>query len=342
MDPWFDVDKRWSGDVPESGKNAYGCIKRLFILKKRNRNLKTLLSIGGWSASNDGKFSAATATKEGRKAFAKSAVKLATDWGMDGLDIDWESPSNPEQAEHLVLLLRECRSALDAYAAEQGQSYHYLLTAATPAGPQNYRKMNLTGMDTYLDIWNIMSYDFAGSWDSTTGHQANLFADLDNPLSTKASANQSVRDYIAAGVSPRKINLGVPLYGRSFTETRGLGAPYKGTSGKEGTWSYRDLPRPGAKNEYSEKLVASWSYSEDSGELVSYDTVQSIKGKARYILDQHLGGAFFWEASGDKSGSDSLVGTMAASLGSLDETENMLKYPDSQYDNIRNCMPGVE
>ncbi|KAF4510714.1 hypothetical protein G6O67_002586 [Ophiocordyceps sinensis] len=335
-----DVQNRWSSDTKEPGTNAYGCVKRLFILKKQNRNLKTLLSVGGDLASKQGKFSMA-ATEKGRKVFAKSAVKLATDWGMDGLDIDWESPQSPDEAKNHVLLLQECREALDAYAAAQGQHYHYLLTAATPAGEQNYGQMDLAGMDEYLDYWNLMTYDFAGGWDSTTGHQANIFMDRDNPASTKASTDQSIHGYIAAGVPARKINLGLPLYGRAFAKTRGLGASYTGVGGhpsREGTWFYRELPRPNAKVEYSEKLVASWSYGEDQ-ELVTYDTVRSTREKARYILDQHLGGAFFWQAAGDRSGDDSLVGTMAASLGRLDDTENMLQYPDSPYDNIKHCMP---
>lgn len=56
-----------------------------------------------------------------------------------------------------------------------------------------------------------------------------------------------------------------------------------------------------------------------------------------------LGGAVFWEASGDRKGDQSLVGTVARGVGLdvLDKSTNLLAYPVSQYDNIRNGMPGV-
>jgi chitinase len=46
----------------------------------------------------------------------------------------------------------------------------------------------------------------------------------------------------------------------------------------------------------------------------------------------------FWEASADRQGSDSLIGTSISALGGLDSTDNLLDFPDSKYDNIKNQM----
>ncbi|KAG8725644.1 hypothetical protein FRC11_001784, partial [Ceratobasidium sp. 423] len=43
----------------------------------------------------------------------------------------------------------------------------------------------------------------------------------------------------------------------------------------------------------------------------------------------------FWELSADKNGTDSLVWTAAKNMGKLDNTQNHLNYPGSQFDNVK-------
>ena len=48
----------------------------------------------------------------------------------------------------------------------------------------------------------------------------------------------------------------------------------------------------------------------------------------------------YWEVSGDKTGSDSLITTIRDSFGSLEQSDNCLSFPASQYANMVAGMPG--
>jgi len=285
-------------------------------------------------------------TTSGRATFASSSVALLADLGFDGLDIDWEYPAHIAQARDMVLLLAAVRSALDAYASNNALDYHFLLTVASPAGPSNYDTMHLAMMDRYLDHWNLMAYDYAGSYSDVSGHQANLIPNKQNPAATPFSTSRAVADYISAGISPSKILLGMPIYGRAFTGTSGPGQPYSGIgdgSWEAGIWDFRDLPRPGAVEKYDGSAGASYSYDELGKVLVSYDNKMEVVRKAGWIVNNGVGGAMWWEASGDKVGEESLVGGVARVFegeGGLEGSENCLEYPISRYANLRAGMVG--
>jgi chitinase len=340
------VEKHYPTDSWEPGNNVYGCIKQLYILKRQDRKMKTLLSIGGWGS--DKNFSPMANNPAGRARFASMAVQFVKDLGFDGIDIDWEFPKTGVDAENFVLLLEALRSALDKYAEEYAPGYHFLMTVASPGGPREYNIWHLGAMDRYLDAWHLMTYDYSGSWNDRTGHSSNLHGSTEKPKRTPYTTEKTVTAYIEAGVSPDKIILGVPVYGHSFQATTGFGQPFNGEGEKDeakgswdkGVWDYKVLPKAGATEHFDEKLGASWSYDEVTKELISYDNSQVAKLKASYIKDKGLGGAFYWESSADKKGPESLIGTIAESLGKLEQSENLLSYSSSAYANMAAGMPG--
>ncbi|KAI9370857.1 glycoside hydrolase superfamily [Aspergillus egyptiacus] len=347
-DRWADVENHYPTDTwSETGHNVYGCVKQLFLLKQKNRHLKVLLSIGGWTLSP--KFPQMASSPQGRRTFAQSAVKLMGDLGMDGLDIDWEYPENDAQAGHWVELLRETKEELDHYSAAHANNKPFLLSVASPAGPQRYNTLHLADMDKYLSFWNIMAYDYSGSWDTIAGHSANLYRSDPNPASTPFKTHAAVSAYIAAGIPPEKINLGMPIYGRVFENTDGPGSPFSGVGAahqapgnwEAGVWDYKALPRPGAQVIELPQIGASYSYDPATREMISFDTVQVTKEKTDYIRFMGLGGGMWWESSADRAigSGGSLIETFVNNVGGLDgleKSENLLDYPASQYDNLRN------
>ncbi|KGO75148.1 Glycoside hydrolase, superfamily [Penicillium italicum] len=339
-DDWSDTEKHYSTDSwGDSGNNVYGCVKQLFLLKKKNRNLKVLLSIGGWTSSSN--LRTAFETEERRQKFADSSIELLKNLGFDGIDVDFEYPANDKEAGQFVDIISRVREALDSYSSTNTDGYHFLLTAASPAGPANYHKEHLARMDQYLDFWNLMAYDYAGSWDTVAGHDANLHPSKDNPESTPFNTDQAIDYYTSHGVASHKIVMGMPLYGRAFSDTDGPGQAYNGVgvgSWENSIWDYKALPQPCCAVTNLDQEAASYCYNSRSRLFISYDTPEVARKKGEYIKSNGLGGGMWWELSGDKQGDESLISTVVDTVGgtdALEKSENQLSYPASKYDNLR-------
>ncbi|KAE8445091.1 hypothetical protein EG329_013806 [Mollisiaceae sp. DMI_Dod_QoI] len=321
--------------TPVIEDTLFDSIKELYLLKKYNRHMKTLISIGGWTYTHDSpNLAIAATTKEGRANFVASAVQLVKDFGFDGIDIDWEYPNNGDDAIDFVLLLKDLRAALDVYAERSAPRYHFLIAVACPSGASEYEKWFLKEMDQYLDSWHVMAYDYAGGWSNVAGHGSNLYYNDNNPAITAFSAHKAINGYIDAGIPAKKMIMGVPLYGRTFEHSQGLGMSHSGSM----EITYKDLPKTGATEFYDPKLVATWSFDPSIGEVVTYVGKEETNAKAEYVKEHRLGGMMWWEASQDKRGNDSLIHIAAEKLGKLDNTQNWLSYPESKYRNIRNGM----
>ena len=114
---------------------------------------------------------------------------------------------------------------------------------------------------------------------------------------------------LAAGVPGYKIVLGVPAYGRSFLGATKPGDSYNGHGGQDGTFDYRDLPRPSTEERVDRVLGAAFCVGGDGG-FVSYDNPQTVRMKAAFVKNEarRLGGLFYWAGTGDVSeGKRSLV-----------------------------------
>ena len=175
---------------------------------------------------------------------------------------------------------------MDAYSSTLPKPHHFELTVACPAGPQNYTIMDIAGMDKYLDFWNLMAYDYSGSWDQITGHQANLKASRENSVATPFNTEEAVEHYRKQGVAVSKIVIGMPLYGRAFENTDGLGMPFSGVgqgSWENGVFDYKALPLKGAEERYDEEARATYSYDGARKQLVTYDTPRMAREKAEWL-----------------------------------------------------------
>jgi len=124
-----------------------------------------------------------------------------------------------------------------------------------------------------------------------------------------------IKAYLDAGVHSSNLNLGMPLYGRPFDITTGLGQPYNGLSKGDweaGVYDFKDLPLSGSTVYLGKEAKATDSYDNDTGLLISFDTVEMALTKADYIKQNKLGGAMWWEVSGDRTDNGSIITNVSA------------------------------
>ena len=65
-------------------------LRMIVGLKQQKPSLKVMLSVGGWGS---GRFSEMASSEQNRKAFAKDCRRKVDEFGLDGIDIDWEYPT---------------------------------------------------------------------------------------------------------------------------------------------------------------------------------------------------------------------------------------------------------
>lgn len=334
FDSYAATEKSFPGDTWD--QSLRGNFNQLKKLKQQNPNLKTMISVGGWTLSSG--FSDAALTDASRQKFAQSAISFMTTYGFDGIDLDWEYPvggglegnkNRPEDKHNYTLLLAELDKQIKAKEAIDRKDYQ--LSIASPAGYDKMANFELGAMNQYLDFFNVMAYDYHGAWENTTNHQAPLYANPSDPssIASKYNIDWTIKNYIQAGVEPSKIVMGAPAYGRAWkgvgSANNGLFRPASGAA--SGTWEagiidYKDLynrlaTQPDKYTRYWDSAAqVPYIYSPNEGGTFStYEDRQSLTLKTDYVKNHSLGGTFFWDASSDlRSGSDSLINIAASNL----------------------------
>ena len=83
-DFWANINKHFSDDTWNNTiNNLYSYIWQLYLLKKKNQFLKTLLSIDNWSYLSN--FAVPTSSAQKCNKFAETAVQLVEDFDFDDM-----------------------------------------------------------------------------------------------------------------------------------------------------------------------------------------------------------------------------------------------------------------
>ena len=275
---------------------------------------KILISLGGAAESTN--FPALAADTALRHSLVRKIVDYVLACGYDGADIDWEGQSTPNAAikSNEVSLMRELRTAFDA------QNQGWLLTMAIGAGSWAGQFHNYDSLRLSVDWFNVMTYDFHGSWSSHAGYNAPLYCPASD--NNDGSVDLSITYMLTTRHVPSsQLVLGLPFYGIEFTATA-MYQPFTGIA-------YITWP------DVLTKLAHSWAYHWDAVSQVPYltapsntkvDTFEdstSLSLKCAYAKAKGLAGVMIWEITQDIAGGQqplmeavglSMSGTSAVAL----------------------------
>ncbi|PNF22561.1 putative chitinase 2 [Cryptotermes secundus] len=294
LDEYHDLEDNY-------GKGTY---KKMTALKNRYPHLKVSLAIGGWNEGS-ANYSIMASNPTSRQTFINSASDFIRKYNFDGLDLDWEYPAkrggSPADKENFVHLVRELREEFDKHG--------WLLTAALGVGQDTVdAAYNIPALSRYLDYMHAMCYDLHGSWDNRVGANAPLRSSQPDD---KLTVEYAIKYLLKQGAPPRKLVLGLPLYGRTFLleneeNTLVMGAP-TGPKGFPGPYTKEDGFM--GYNEICVNISDGWKifwdddtmtpYAVQGDKVITYDDERSIAEKVKFAMKLDLAGTMVWSVDTD-------------------------------------------
>ena len=260
-------------------------LEKVIALKQQKPSLKVLLMIGGWGDKADG-FSMMARDARKRTLFCQSCKEHIDNYGLDGIDIDWEYPTagpsengkHPDDTRNFNLVLKELRETIGntkiiSYASSASADYVDWKTAML-----------------YMDYVNVMTYDMG----DPPYHNAPLYYSA--AITKKRSVDQSITQHFAAGVPLNRQVMGVPFYGHGTD-------PYKDDV------KFNEMAGIFSSSKYEGKNIRKWDsvakvpylVDESGNFLLGYDDQESVTYKGQYVVQKNLLGAMFWEYRHDDS-----------------------------------------
>lgn len=161
------------------------------VSKAHANGVKVMISVGGWNNGDDSGFETLAGNSGYRNTFVTNMINFVNQYGLDGVDIDWEYPDAGASANNYVTLMTQL-------ATEMHNRGKLLTAAVVGTGGGSI----LASVFNVVDFLNLMAYDY-NNYDH----------------STYSYAQQSMSEWRGRGLPQNKCVLGVPFYGRPSWET---------------------------------------------------------------------------------------------------------------------------
>jgi chitinase len=235
---------------------------------------------------------------------------------FDGIDIDWEYPNacglscdTSGQAGY--------KNLISALRSRFGSNN--LVTSAITADGTNGGKIDVAdyaGAAQHLDWIMPMTYDYFGAFAPKGPTAPHSPLTSYNGIPTQGFySDAAIQKLRGKGIPSNKLLLGIGFYGRGWTGVTQSEPGGAATGAAPGTYEAGIEDYKVLKSKCpATSTVAGTAYAKCGSDWWSYDTPGTIGGKMNYAKSQGLGGAFFWELSGD-TGNGELIGAMRNGLG---------------------------
>ncbi|KAI9156054.1 hypothetical protein H9P43_009164 [Blastocladiella emersonii ATCC 22665] len=341
-----------------------GELYQMFLLKDKYPHLKLIMSVGGWTWSDN--FSDVFASQAARQKAVVTGTELLDKFGFDGIDFDWEFPGandkkgNPdfphwtsrpnEDHDNAATFYRE----LKQYWASKSKPYEVTAALAgyafggTPAGWR--------GIAQALDYALVMAYEYqhAKPDERTRGGGTLRPADDDLPVEKANTVMGGIKGYLDLGFAKEKLVVGIPLYGNGWM---GLTDRMQSRDGIPGF----GIPVGANKVQMTEPTAynilmnmfrkdAKWKSYVDTKRGINIfnngtaswfiDSPATVAEKAKWVIDQGLGGIMLWNSNQDlPAPEDSLINAInkvyPVPLNPPYKRTSKWCIPDSEYCNLR-------
>lgn len=284
----------WNDLQDNGGKGTY---KKFIDMKEYNKDLKILITVGGWNTGSI-KFSKLSSDAKKRKVFIDSALKLAKTHGFDGINVNWQFPTRrggvPDDKKNFAILLKEMYEVFRANKL--------LLTIDMSASPNIIDDAyDIPLISKNVDLIHVTAFDYWGYWEPITGLPAALFARLQD-TDARLNVNYTVTQLKSLGADMKKLVIVITATEQTWTlddaSDTSIGAKAR-KPGKKGPYTQH----PGILSYYETcdlLMEDGWTIKRDSeakvpyayrdNQWIGYDDMESVSEKAKYVKSKGLAG----------------------------------------------------
>ncbi|GJE93418.1 glycoside hydrolase family 18 protein [Phanerochaete sordida] len=234
-DKWSSISYAFAETTPDPSvvalQDSDAALLRSLVDMAHQHNVHALLTVGGWTGSRY--FSTAVGSPENRTMFANALLGLVQQYGLDGIDIDWEYPNkegmgcnliSEQDTPNFLSFLQELR----ATPGGQNMTVSTATSILPFTSPDGTPSTDVSPFAAVFDYVTLMDYDVWGTWSPAVGPNAPLEDSCAAPQYQQGSAASAVAAWTKAGFPAEKLVLGVASYGHSYHVT--ADAAYNGAS----------------------------------------------------------------------------------------------------------------